>query len=501
MKKVFEYDLVRRMYFREKLSKHEISRRTGIDRRTIKKMLEYSSPPGYRQQKPRPKKKLGPFIPIIDQILESDRKAPRKQRHTAKRILDRLKSEHGYDGGYTIVKDYVRDKKIRLREVFFPLKQSPGTSQIDFGQAKVVIAGIEQQAHFLCIALPYSDAMFLKAYPTEGFEAVADGHVSAYKFFQGVPPEHLYDNPSTLVKEVGKDGQRDLTDDFLKLRSHYVFKSRFCNVGRPNEKGVVEGLVGYARRNFFVPILTFSSYKALNDYLLRQCYNRLSLKTSGKEKNIGELLEEERASFLTMPPTDFDACRTEPRRVNSLSLVRHKNNNYSVPVRYAYREVMVKIYVFQLKICHKDEVIATHRRSYLRDDFIFNPIHYLPLLERKPGALEGARPFCNWELPKSFDRLQRYLQARFGNKGKREYIQVLQLLRDFPMREIRRGIERSFEHSCVNFETIRMLVISGREPNVSILQLSEEKLQTLPKVHVELINITCYADLLSGGVL
>ena len=112
-----------------------------------------------------------------------------------------------------------------------------------------------------------------------------------------------------------------------------------------------------------------------------------------------------------------------------------------------------------------------------------------------------ARPFCNWELPKSFDRLQRYLQARFGNKGKREYIQVLQLLRDFPMREIRRGIERAFEHSCVNFETIRMLVISGREPNISILQLSQEKLQTLPKVQVELVNITCYATLLSGGAL
>lgn len=501
MKKVFEYDLVRRMYFREKLSKHEISRRTGIHRTTIKKMLEYSSPPGYRLQQPRIKKKLGSFIPIIDQILEDDRKAPRKQRHTAKRIFDRLKAEHGYDGGYTIVKDYVRDKKIRLREVFFPLKQQPGTSQIDFGQAKVIIAGVEQQAHFFCMALPYSDAMFLKAYPTEGFEAVADGHVSAYKFFQGVPPEHLYDNPSTLVKEVGKDGHREVTDSFLDLRSHYVFESRFCNVGRPNEKGVVEGLVGYARRNFFVPILSFSSFKALNDYLLRQCHNRLSLKTSGKEKNIGELLEEERASFLTIPPTDFDACRTEPRRVNSLSLVRHKSNNYSVPVRYAYREVMVKIYVFHLKICHKDEVIATHRRSYLRDDFIFNPIHYLPLLERKPSALEGARPFCNWELPKCFDRLQRYLQARFGNKGKREYIQVLQLLRDYPMREIRRGIERAFEHSCVNFETIRMLVISGREPDISILQLSQEKLQTLPKVNVELINITCYADLLSGGTL
>lgn len=501
MKQVFEYDLVRRMYYRESLSKREISRRTGYHRRTIDRMLQYSAPPGYRLNKPRPKNKLGPFIPIINQILEQDRQAPKKQRHTIQRIFDRLKAEHGFTGGYTIVKDYVRDKRIRLREVFFPLKQEAGSSQIDFGQAKVIIAGVEQKAHFFCMALPYSDAMFLKAYPTEGFEAVADGHVCAYKFFEGIPPEHLYDNMSTVVKSFSRDSGRELTERFLALRSHYLFRSHLCNVGRANEKGVVENLIGYARRNFLVPVLSFPSWKAFNDYLETQCHKRLLLKVSGKEQTIGELLEEERACFLPIPSTDFDACRKESRRTSSLSLVKFKNNSYSVPVEYAYRDVIIKAYVLDLKICHKDIVIATHRRSYLRGDFIFNPLHYLPLLKKKPGALEGAKPFFDWELPKSFATLKRFLQARSGNGGKCEYIQVLQLLRDFSLVEVHRAIEKAFAHSCVKFESIRMLALSGREPKIEVVRLSEEKLQTLPRIQVEVIDTTCYAALLQRGAL
>jgi transposase len=501
MKKVYQYDLVRRMFFRDGLSKREISRRTGLHRKTIEKMLSYSSPPGYRHQAPRKKTKLWPFIPIIDRILEDDTKAPKKQRHTAKRIFDRLVAEYDYDGGYTIIKDYVRDKKVRLREVFVPLVQRPGTAQIDFGQAKVVIGGSLCNAYFFCMALPYSDAIFVKACPTEGFEAVADGHVSAYDFFKGVPAEHLYDNPSTLIKAVFTDGKRGYTDNFLNLRSHYVFESRFCNVGRPNEKGVVENLVKYARSNFLVPVPRFPSYETLNKSLEKKCYERLSQKSAGNEKSIGALLKEERSSFLQLPPVPFDACRVESRRVNSLSLVRFKNNNYSVPVEYAYHEVTVKAYVFRLDICVKDEVIATHQRSYLSGDSTFDPLHYLPLLQRKPGALTGGAPFSDWELPSCFAQLKRYLEGMFGNGGKREYIQVLQLLRDFSTGELKRAIERAFDYSCVRFEAIRMLIMSGREPAMEAVRLSDQRLAALPAIRVHSANTACYAALLQGGAL
>ncbi|MHC4183587.1 MAG: IS21 family transposase [Planctomycetota bacterium] len=205
MKRVQDYDLVRRMFYRERLSRREISRRTGYHRTTISKMLRHPTPPEYRLSAPRIQKKLTPFIGIIDTILKDDKKHPKKQRHTALRIFERLRDEHGFTGKYTIVRDYVREKKIATKEVFFPLEQAAGTSQVDFGEALVVINGCEEKAYFFCMALPFSDAVYVQAYPTQAFEAVAAGHVAAYKFFGGVPHTNLYDNMSTVVKTVLKN--------------------------------------------------------------------------------------------------------------------------------------------------------------------------------------------------------------------------------------------------------------------------------------------------------
>jgi transposase len=496
MKDMSDYDLVRRLFYRQGVSKREISRRTCIHRDTIEKMLRYASPPGYRLSQPRLKTKLGPYIHIIDQILKDDRQAPKKQRHTAKRILNRLKQEHGFTGGYTIVKDYVREKKRRLREVFFPLEQRPGTSQIDFGQAKVIIGGVACKAHIFCMALPFSDALFVKAYQCEAIEAVQDGHNSAYSFFKGVPPTALYDNMSTAVKIIRKS--KELTDDFKALRSHYLFESFFCNVGRPNEKGLVEGIVGYSRRNYLVPVPRFNSWDELNDYLQDCCINRLSMKAAGKDKTIGELLEEERPMFLPLPDKPYDACRQEHRKVSSLSLVRFQNNSYSVPVEYAYQDITLKAYIHQVKICHKDEVIAVHKRCYGKDEFVFEPLHYLPLLERKPGALDGAMPFTDWELPGCFETLRRYLEARSGNPGKREYILILQLLRDYGIAEVRRAVEKAFEYNAVNFESVKMLIMSGRDRSFEAVRLSEARLQGLPRVNIDEVDTSCYQQLMVG---
>ena len=275
-----------------------------------------------------------------------------------------------------------------------------------------------------------------------------------------------------------------MTDGFLALRSHYLFISDFCNVGRPNEKGVVERLVGYIRKNFLVPVPRVSSWQELNDRLMVDCQRRL----------------EERQSFLPLPSVAFEACRIEERHVSSLSAVAFKNNSYSVPIDYAYREVMLKAYVFDLKICYKNEVIACHSRSYGQQEFICDPLHYIPLLQHKPGGLDNARPFASWNVPACFNTLRQKLESRSGHAGKREYILILQLLRDFTLGELRSAIETALEHNCPNYEAVKMIVTSLREPFWEAVPLSSERLSRLPRINLETTDAREYQLLLSGGM-
>ena len=264
MKQVELYAKVRYAVQIEGLSKRAAARRFGIDPRTVDKMVEFSVPPGYRRLKPPARPKLGPFIAVIDKILADDTGRPRKQQHTAKRIFERLRDEHGFTGGITIVKDYVAGWRQRSQEMFVPLVHPPGHAQVDFGEAIGIIGGIERKIHFFAFDLPHSDACFVIAYPAETTEAFCDGHVRAFAFFGGVPKSILYDNTKLAVGRILGDGKRQRTRAFAELQSHYLFEDRFGRPGKGNDKGKVEGLVGYARRNFLVPIPVFESFEALN---------------------------------------------------------------------------------------------------------------------------------------------------------------------------------------------------------------------------------------------
>jgi transposase len=218
---------------------------------------------------------LGPFIAIIDGILAGDKDRAKKQQHTSKRIFERLRDEHGFTGGITIVKDYVAGWRQRSREMFVPLVHAPGHAQVDFGEAIGIIGGAERKMHFFAFDLPHSDACFVTAYPVETTEAFCDGHVRAFAFFGGVPKSILYDNTKIAVGRILGDGKRQRTRVFAELQSHYLFEDRFGRPGKGNDKGKVEGLVGYARRNFLVPIPVFDSFEALNVHLLDCCRRRM----------------------------------------------------------------------------------------------------------------------------------------------------------------------------------------------------------------------------------
>src|ERR1700720_4671493 len=274
MKGVELYAQVRYALQIEGLSRLEAARQFGIDPRTVAKMLAFSVPPGYRRSRPPARPKLDPFTGIIDGILTADEGRPRKQRHTSKRIFERLRDEHGYCGGITIVKDYVLARRLRHREVFVPLRDDHGHAQVDFGGALAGNAGGERKIHFFAMDLPHSDACFVQAYPAETAEAFCDGHNAAFNFFGKVPRSILYDNTTLAVARILGDGERQRTRVFSELQSHYVFEDRFGRPGKGNDKGKVEGLVGYARRNFMVPIPRVTSFAELNARLLEGCRRR-----------------------------------------------------------------------------------------------------------------------------------------------------------------------------------------------------------------------------------
>jgi transposase len=228
--KVEVYARVRRAVRVDGMSVRRAAREFGLSRKTIRKMLAFSVPPGSQRKKPVRRPKLGPWLGVVDQILEDDESRPKKQRHTARRIYDRLKEEHAFTGGYTVVKDYVRDARLRHKEVFLPLAHPPGDAQADFGEALVVIGGVEQKGHFLCVDLPHSDDSFVMMFPAENTEAFCEGHNQAFAYVGGVPRTMLYDNTSIAVKEITGDGERKPTEEFSRLKSHYLFEVKF---GRP----------------------------------------------------------------------------------------------------------------------------------------------------------------------------------------------------------------------------------------------------------------------------
>ena len=495
---MFQVDVylrVRRGVMVEGMSIREASRVFNLHRDTVRKMLAYSAPPGYRRQVPPRRPKLEPFTPIIDRILEEDLRVPRKQRHTAKRIFQRLRDEHGFGGGYTIVKDYVREHRRQAREMFVPLSHSPGHAQCDFGEAVVVIGGVERKAHCFVLDLPHSDGCFIKAYPAETTEAFLDGHVSAFAFLGGVPQSILYDNTRLAVARILGDGRRKRTQAFTELQSHYLFDDRFGRPGKGNDKGKVEGLVGYMRRNFLVPIPSFESFEALNAHLEQRCLERMDARLRGHTETIGQRLERDLEALLPLPPSPYDACDKRAGRVSSLSLVRYRTNDYSAPVAYGHRDVIIRGYVSEVVISCGGEVIARHPRSYEREDFVYDPIHYLPLLEQKTGALDQAAPLQGWDLPGEFDTLRRLLESRMGRWGKREYVQVLRLMESFQLEEVHAAVRDALRLGAVSFDAVKHLVLcrlEGRPPRLDL-----ELYPYLPRVRVSTTSARDYMTLLS----
>jgi hypothetical protein len=373
--------------------------------------------------------------------------------------------------------------------MFVPLSHEPGMAQADFGEAQVKINGQVCIAHFFVMQLPFSDAVFTKAYPSENTEAFMDGHQAAFSFFGGVPKRILYDNTVIAVKKILKDGVRQQTSSFIGLRSHFLFEEAFAAVARGNEKGGVENLVGFVRRNFMVPIPEFESFDALNDYLDACCKKRQSTVVRGTKYTIEQRLSQE--SFLPLPLTPYEACRVQSGKITSQGLVRFQNNDYSVPTILGQQKVWIKGFVDRVVIAFEDKVIAQHRRSYGQEEIVFNPLHYLKLLERKTGAYEQAAPLKGWNLPAVFQKVHDILYRKNGKEGRRQYIRILQFLENFSEAELQHAMEQSIQLAAVTEHAILHLLKRNKEkrpPNLSLVSHP-----TIPIVRVSSADLSIYS--------
>lgn len=488
------WNSIRQRVLRDGVSIRQIQRETGLHFTTIKKILSHSSPPPFDCPE-RSKPKIGPYLERIAGILETDRTMPKKQRHTAKRIFEVIR-EAGYEGGYTAVKDVVRELRRTSQEVFVPLVHRPGEAQMDFGQALVKMDGVLRKVMFFAMALPYSDAMFIVAYPRECTETFQDGHVRAFQFFDGVPRRISYDNARTSVSQIIGTHARKLTYGFLQLQSHYLFEEHFCRVRRANEKGVVEGVVKFARLNYFVPVPEVKDFDELNTFLEACCREDLDRTLRGRKVSKKELLTEDQAAFLPSPASPFDACKKASTTVDRLSLVRFDCNDYSVPVRFAHYTIVAKGYTDQVRIFRKDILIAEHVRLWDKEAIAFNPVHYLELLERKPGALDHARPLCDWNLPKCFTLLRNRLEDEGRAQGTREFIRVLRLLEKHPMAKVSAAIDKALRLRRCNRDVVAQYLYPDEPFSPPTFHLDGR--EHLHGVSVHAPDLAAYQSLLGG---
>jgi transposase len=456
---------IRRRVLSGELSMRAACSEYGLNFRTVSKIVHHPEPPTFHGPRTRPKPILGPYLPIIGQILEDDQHAPPKQRHSGRRIYERLRDEHDYPGCASIVRDAIRAYKQSQAEAFVPLLHPPGEAQADFGRAEVVVARCRHKAALFVLTLPFSNARFGCLFPRECAETFHEGHARAFAFFAGVPRRISYDNSKIAVAKLTGPHQRRLTKEFLRLQSHFAFSAFFCRVRQAHEKGHVENGVGYLRRNFLVPVPQADSWDGLNAQLAAACRREFERPAAVRGHSTAELLAAELAAFLPLPAEPFEARRVELVTINSLALGRFDGNDYSLPTAFAYQQLTATGTIDRVRFSRRGSVVAEHARCWGKGQVTFEPLHYLALLERKPGALDHARPLAGWSLPEAFAKLRRRLEESDPKGGTRQYIRVLRLLETHEPQAVAAAVERALTLAAADADCVRLLLEhAGEQP-------------------------------------
>jgi len=418
---------------------------------------------------------LGRYISIIDGWLDRDMREPRKQRHTAKRIWERLRDEHGFAGGYCSVRRYMAKRRWALEqegEGYLPIKQPPGHAQADFGEFKYYDgAGEARKGHALVVTFPHSNAGWMQAFPSQNQECLLEGLKRIFYHVGGVPVRLRLDNMATAVAEVLEGTERVLSDGFLRFKLHHRFEADFCNPAAGNEKGNVENKVGYDRRNMFVPIPVIRDFAAFNEELLARCDADHGREHYRHERPINELWAEERERLLTLPEHPYEIFRYESLRVSKTGFVAIDTNRYGLSTSLAGKVVQAKVFFDRVELYYERGKVTTYARSYGRQKEVNNWRLHLPALLRKPGAVEHTR-FFN-QMPRLW---QGYLQNSKGGERKSALTLLAEIVKDGNDALCDDVLELAEEYGRPDSDSIRQCyyLISRQEHHPKPLQLSAQ---------------------------
>jgi len=470
---VEDREKIRRAYFVEHKGLREIARELHVARKTVRKAIDSAEAESYSMSQPRPAPVLGPYKQRIDELLAENQRLPKKQRYTSHKIFEEV-VKAGYEGAESTVRGYLgqRRKEQKRPKVYLPLEFDPGTdAQVDWGEALAEIAGVRVTVQVFFMRLCYSRRLFLMAFPAQKQEAFLEGHVQAFHFFQGVPHRIVYDNLKAAVQKILEGHTRQEQQAFIAFRSHYLFESRFCTPGQGHEKGGVEHGVGFGRRNFMVPIPKVASFAELNTLLSAQCLQDDARQVDGQAVTIGEAWELERPALRPLPRRDYQCCVTRPVSLTPYSQVEFESNRYSVPVDKAQPHLVLKAYPFRVDILYMDAIIASHARCYGKNQDVFDPLHYLPLLEQRPGAFEHAKPMRRWRetWAPAYERLLARLQAeQTHGQGVREFVRILKLHEQYPVNLVEQAVEQALEYGCTHADGVALCLRQIQHPEMSV---------------------------------
>jgi transposase len=462
---------IRLSIYRDGKSIRQTAQELRVSRNTVRKAVRTQQTAFTYRRSRQPRRALGAFVERLEASLASDQELPKRQRRTAIALFEQLQAE-GYTGSYDSVRRYVRDwrrQRSLSSEVYIPLVFDAGEAfQFDWSHEQVEMAGMPITVKVAQLGLCHSRHFLVVAYPRETQEMVFDAHMRAFEFFGGVCRRGIYDNLKTAVNKVLSGKERNFNNRFGQLCSHYLFEPVACTPAAGWEKGQVENQVGTVRRRFFVPRPKVNDFAKLNECLKERClqWAKSHPHPSLTGQSVWQVYEAERPHLIPLPPP-FDGYAERPARVSPSSLVSFDRNRYSVGCRHVGQTVQVRVYAERIVIVRDALVIGDHRRHFGRGKTIFDPWHYLPALERKPGALRNGAPFKQWDLPEAIERIGQQLKHRYGDWD-RQYVGILQAVPLYGLDQVEAACRKALGMGAFSKDVVLNLLNRSRDDAASV---------------------------------